>query len=220
MRQFVSFQPETYAEVVQIFLRDHRNILMKIVCLSIQTFCWKNFLKKNVSFFSRTFSGEISSFCPKNFSAEFSKLHPTCRQSTWRKSSFSGKKIFFPSSLDTEWKDCGLIWKKFRHARQNCIIRVHRNKFKDGIFPEKKLFSILSRQWGKTFQPFTGKISAGLSKQYFACPSKHFDGIFSQKVNFVLFSTFSDKLWPFVEIFSADSSKLHPTCPCERFEEN
>ena len=108
------------------------------------------------------------------------KLHPTCRQKILSISSFFGRELFFHHFWHWVKKSRPYV-DKIWHVRQNCILLVRRNKFKEWFFSRKILFFILSRQWAKTFRTFNGKILTGLSKQYFTCPSKHFDGIFSPK---------------------------------------
>ena len=185
---------------------------MKIVCFSIQTFCWKFFLKKKCFIFfpdnQRCNFGLLS----KKVSAEFSKLHPTCWQSLLRESSFLvfSEQNFFPSFQDSEQRSFGLLSKEFRRVGQDSILRVHRNILIEH-FNEKKC-SWFFRHSAIKLWSSVQMFSAELWKRHPTCPEESFEEVFFW--NFWIFCGHWELIFrPFIQKISLRLSKLYSTCP-------
>ena len=165
---------------------------------------WRNsFLKKNSTFLD--VEQNFSAFCWTSL-VGLSKLNPKRPNDILSEVVCFWNFYFFPSFLEINWKFWGLLSKKFRWARKNCILRVHRNSFKKWIFPNKYCFPSFQDIEHKNFVLFFRKISAGLSKQYLTCPSKHFDEKFKY-TKYKHFRHSTKKLWLCVENFFGPAVK-------------
>ena len=144
------------------------------------------------------------------FSVGLSKLNPTHPKDILSGSSWFLKKLyFFPFFLDIKWKIWGFLSKKFRWARQNCILRVHRNTFKKWIFPINYCFPSFQDSEQKKFRLFFQKNFGGVVKtiSYVSIETFWWKNLNIQSINI---SGIQRENCGFVsKIFSAQPSKLN-----------
>ena len=176
----------------------------------------KSFSKKNHSF--QTLNEVFSAFCWTSL-VGLSKLNPKRPNDILSGSSLFLKLLFFlPSFLDNNWKFWGLLSKKFRWARQTCILRVHRNSFKKWIFPNKycfpsfqdiehKNFVLLLEKFRRGCQNIILRVHRNILMKNLNIQSINISGIQRKNCGFVS------------KTFSAQPSKLNSRCQYENYEE-
>ena len=174
--------------------------------------------KRNSFHHQLALSKKYAAFCRKNFGWVFKTVSYMSIETLWwvffRKNS-----CFFPSFLDLVWKVCGLMSKNFRHARQNCILRVLRNNFKERTFPEKFCFASFQDSEQKRFGLLLEKLRRGCQNSILRAHWNILMEQFLEKKISYFFRDLAIKLWPSVQKVSGELSKPHPACPVESFEE-